>query len=162
MKSAESLLDLLDLAARNDGVWIGPTPAGRGRPNLLGGLVSAQALRAAQREVGPDYRTHLLHAYFLSAGRFGEDLTFQVLTIRDGRSFSVRAVEVTQSGQTILTMTASFQVPESGDRYEIDREDPAEPPEHLNRSGTGIEAGTGGQGLFVMVEDSPDTSGREV
>jgi acyl-CoA thioesterase-2 len=74
----------------------------------------SQALRAACSTVGNQYRAHSLHAYFLLAGTHEEPIRYEVDRIRDGRSFSTRRVVAHQSSGAILTLSASFQVEESG------------------------------------------------
>ena len=83
-----------------------------------------------------------------------------MLVVRDGRSFSVRHIEVSQAGVPILTMIASFQVPEAGDDYKVDGPGSVEPPDGAPRQGTGGETGTPGDGPFEMVEADPGPSRR--
>jgi acyl-CoA thioesterase-2 len=84
-----------------------------GAPRVFGGQVIGQALVAAERTV--DGRVpHSLHAYFLLPGDVGAPIVYQVDRIRDGRSFSARRVQAIQHGRPILSMIASFQVPETG------------------------------------------------
>ena len=84
-----------------------------GAPRVFGGQVIGQALVAAERTV--DARVpHSLHAYFLLPGDVAAPIVYQVDRIRDGRSFSARRVQAIQHGQPILSMIASFQVPENG------------------------------------------------
>jgi acyl-CoA thioesterase II len=159
--SANGLLEQLDLIKRSHQSWLGATPDGSGsRPNLFGGLVAAQALRAGHMSAGLDRQPHSVHAYFLSSGHFDEPLRFDVLAVRDGRSFSVRHIEVSQSGVPILTMIASFQIPESGDDYQVDGPGSLEPPKGAPCQSTGGETGTPGDGPFEMVETDPGPSRR--
>lgn len=161
MENSNGLLDQLDLIKRGQQTWLGATPGGTGgRANLFGGLVAAQALRAGHLSAGLDRQPHSVHAYFLTSGRFDESLRSDVLVVRDGRSFSVRHIEVSQSSGPILTMIASFQVPESGDDYRVDGPDAAEPPEGAPRQGTGRETGMSGDGPFELVEADPGPDRR--
>lgn len=75
---------------------------------LFGGQIVAQALRAAAATVDPEFAVHSLHAYFIRKGDAAEPIYFDVLRLRDGRSFVTRAVVAQQSGGAILTMSASF------------------------------------------------------
>ena len=161
MRGADELLEQLDLVRQGDETWRGSTPSGSGRPNLYGGMVAAQAMRAGNLSAGLGRRPHSIHAYFLSSGRFGEPLCFTVSPVRDGRSFSVRHVEVSQSSRRVMTMIASFQTPEVGDHYELVGADAPEPPEESISQSTGWETGTGGDGPFELVEGrvGPDRRG---
>lgn len=80
-------------------------PTGR----VYGGQVIAQSLIAASKTVSPSRLPHSVHGYFIAAGDICQDLLFDVETLRDGRSFSARRVNVTQSEGPILTAIASFQ-----------------------------------------------------
>ncbi|WP_259559076.1 acyl-CoA thioesterase [Brachybacterium sillae] len=60
--------------------------------HVFGGQVMGQAVVAASRTV-PDGRTiHSMYAYFLAPGRPGMPIRFEVESLRDGGSFSVRRV----------------------------------------------------------------------
>ena len=155
MTSSDQLPELLALEPGGDGRWSGVTPSGHDRPNLFGGIVAAQALRAGHLSAGLDRQPHSLHAYFLRSGRFGEPLLFRVDETRSGRSFSARRVEVSQQGGPILTMIVSFKVPESGDDYQVDPSGLGPPAEGAATTGTGTETGTPGDGPFELVDAPP-------
>ena len=100
-------------------------PTGR----VYGGQVIAQSVIAAAKTVDKDRLPHSVHGYFISAGDIHQDLLFDVETLRDGRSFSSRRVNVTQSQGAILTAIASFQAQgqegvEFSDRMPDDIPDP--------------------------------------
>lgn len=80
-------------------------PTGR----VYGGQVIAQSIIAASKTVEGDRLPHSIHGYFIAPGDIRQDLLFDVETLRDGRSFSARRVNVTQSQGAILTAIASFQ-----------------------------------------------------
>ena len=86
---------------------------------LYGGQVVAQALAACQHSVTPDRFANAAHANFIRAGDPGQPLEFQISRDSDGRSFSARRVTVSQQGRTILTMSASFHVPEPGQHHQF-------------------------------------------
>ena len=109
--------ELLDLEPLGDDRFDAFVPEYHYRPNLFGGQVAGQALRAAALTVQPGRPPHSLHSYFVRSGRLDVPLTMQVERIRDGRSYTVRGVEAIQEGEVILDLIASFQVPEPGDRY---------------------------------------------
>ena len=85
----------------------------------FGGAVVAQSLLAAGATVDPDRAAHSLHAYFLRAGEASSPIGFHVERVRDGGSYSTRRVTAEQSGRTILELTASFQVAESGFTHQV-------------------------------------------
>ncbi|WP_439534459.1 acyl-CoA thioesterase [Polymorphobacter sp.] len=86
---------------------------------LYGGQVVAQALAACQHSVAPGRFANSCHANFIRAGDPALPLDFEVSRDSDGRSFSSRRVTVRQQGRVVLTMTASFHVPEPGARHQI-------------------------------------------
>lgn len=101
---------------------------------VFGGLVAAQSLMACGATID-GLRPHSLHAYFLRLGRPQLPLDYTVTRVRDGRSFATRSVEVTQSGEVIFTMIASFHHDEPGQSYQLNRtpstvpgNEPADPP----------------------------------
>jgi acyl-CoA thioesterase II len=104
---------LLSLEPHGPDTYIGASPPYEwGR--IYGGQVIAQALSAAtdtvvQREVS----VHSLHAYFILGGRLDEPVRYEVDRVRTGRSFVTRRVVARQSYGAILTLEASFQVPEA-------------------------------------------------
>lgn len=88
---------------------------------LFGGLIAAQALRAAGATVDEPKRPQSLHLYFVRGGRYDVDITLTVERTRTGRSFDTRRVTAVQDGAVILEMIASFHRPEPG----ADRHPPA-------------------------------------
>jgi acyl-CoA thioesterase-2 len=111
---------------------------------IYGGLVIAQALRAAMRTVdSPGHVVHSLHAYFILGGDPKEPVRYEVDRLRNGKSFSTRQVVARQSGGAILNLAASFQRPEDGPDVESAKfPSDAKPPEGLAKEewGTGLEA----------------------
>ena len=100
-----------------------------GSPQVFGGQVLGQALRAAYGTV--EGRTvHSLHAYFLRRGDFNAPIVYEVDRSRDGASFSSRRVVAIQHGQQIFTMAASFQIEEQGPDHQAPLPEVA-PPEAL-------------------------------
>jgi acyl-CoA thioesterase-2 len=82
--------------------------------NLFGGQVLGQSLSAATQTIDPERHVHSLHAYFLRPGDPTRDIVFNVENLRDGGSFSARRITAIQKGRPILSMDASFQIPEEG------------------------------------------------
>ncbi len=119
-----TLLELLDLseadgAHTDEEIFVGvsqPQPAQR----VFGGQVLSQSLIAAVRTVDGNRPVHSMHGYFLRPGDADQPITFGVQRLRDGRSFSARRTHAYQNGVPILSMIASFQVPDIG----IDHQDP--------------------------------------
>ena len=96
----------------------------------FGGHVAGQSLVSAVRTVDPHYLVHSLHGYFLRPGDAKAPTVFLVERLRDGGSFCTRRVSAIQHGQTIFSMSASFQTDQEG----IHHQDPmpaAPPPDGL-------------------------------
>jgi acyl-CoA thioesterase-2 len=111
-ETLKGLIDQLDLEPLEVNLFRGQS-RDTGTRNVFGGQVIGQALVAAERTV--DGRVpHSLHAYFLLPGDVAAPIVYQVDRVRDGRSFSARRVQAIQHGRPILSMIASFQVPEPG------------------------------------------------
>ncbi len=108
-----ALCTLLDLEELEVDLYRGRA-SDPGWPRVFGGQVVAQALMAASRTVRADRPAHSLHAYFLRPGDPGAPIVYRVERERDGASFSTRHVSAIQHGRPIFTLTASFQIEETG------------------------------------------------
>jgi acyl-CoA thioesterase-2 len=97
-----------------------------GSPQVFGGQVLGQALRAAHSTIEDGRVVHSMHAYFLRRGDFTKPIVYQVDRSRDGGSFSARRVVAVQNGEQIFICSASFQTPEQGLEYQATA--PAVPP----------------------------------
>ena len=86
--------------------------------HVFGGLLVAQALRAATQTVEAGKDVHSLHASFVAAGRGGLPIRYAVERTRDGSSFATRRVVAFQETGTVLVLTADFHVDEAGVEYE--------------------------------------------
>lgn len=108
------VVDILRLEKHGADTYVGESPRyGWGR--IYGGLVIAQALRAAMHSVDTDrHVVHSLHAYFILGGNPEEPVRYEVDRLRNGRSFSTRQVVARQSSGAILNLSASFQRHEEG------------------------------------------------
>ena len=80
----------------------------------FGGQVAGQSLVSAVRTVDARYQVHSLHGYFLRPGDANSSTVFIVERLRDGGSFATRRVNAIQHGETIFSMSASFQTDQSG------------------------------------------------
>ena len=100
-----------------------------GGRSVFGGQVIGQAIVAATRTI-EGRMPHSLHAYFLLPGDMNAPIVYEVDRIRDGGSFSARRVQAIQHGRPILSMIASFQVPEEGLEHQVAMPE-VPPPESL-------------------------------
>jgi acyl-CoA thioesterase II len=90
-----------------------------GSPQVFGGQVLGQALKAAYSTVEPGRAAHSLHAYFLKRGDFNAPIVYFVDRSRDGQSFTSRRVTALQHGEQIFHLSASFQLPQPGVEHQI-------------------------------------------
>ncbi|MDP3857468.1 MAG: acyl-CoA thioesterase II [Stagnimonas sp.] len=102
-----------------------------GGRSVFGGQVIGQAIVAATRTIEGRV-PHSLHAYFLLPGDINAPIVYEVDRIRDGGSFSARRIQAIQHGRPILSMIASFQVPEVGLEHQTAM--PEVPPPEALRS----------------------------
>jgi len=109
----DALLGILDVRELEPDVYQGFSPESR-LVRVFGGQVAAQALVAAGRTVPADRSVHSLHSYFLRPGDPRQPISYLVDRARDGRSFTTRRVVAEQGGVPIFTLSASFQIDESG------------------------------------------------
>ncbi|MDZ7883901.1 MAG: acyl-CoA thioesterase II [Mycobacterium sp.] len=111
--SIEEILDLeqLEVDIYRGGVF---SPESGFLQRTFGGHVAGQSLVSAVRTVDPKFQVHSLHGYFLRPGDARAPSVYLVERIRDGGSFATRRVSVVQHGQTIFSMSASFQSDQSG------------------------------------------------
>src|SRR6201997_3860856 len=121
----EEILDLeqLEVNIYRGGVF---SPESGFLQRTFGGHVAGQSLVSAVRTVDPRYLVHSLHGYFLRPGDAEAPTVFIVERIRDGGSFCTRRGNAIQHGETIFSMSASFQTDQEG----INHQDamPAAPP----------------------------------
>jgi acyl-CoA thioesterase-2 len=101
-----------------------------GSPQVFGGQVLGQALKAASSTIEDAREVHSLHAYFLRRGDFGKPIVYSVDRSRDGGSFSARRVVAIQNGEQIFICSASFQTPEKGLEFQVTAP-PVPTPEEL-------------------------------
>jgi acyl-CoA thioesterase-2 len=128
----ETLLSILDLEPLEHNLFRGRSPQ-VGWQRVFGGQVIGQALVAAARTV-EGRAAHSLHAYFMRPGDPSVPIIYEVDRIRDGKSFATRRVVAIQHGQAIFSMSASFQVEESGFDHQLPMPS-VQPPEDLPSEG---------------------------
>ena len=126
-KKLHELMQLLDLERVEDNVFRAYHPEDR-QGRLYGGQIMAQALMAGGRTVSDDLHVHSLHGYFLRPGDPKVPAVIRVERARDGRSFATRRILVTQRGEAIFNMDASFQIQESGLEHQVQKPALAPPP----------------------------------
>jgi len=124
-KDLKAVIDLLELERLEDLIFRGQSHD-IGSPQVFGGQILGQALRAASSTVDQG-SPHSLHAYFLRPGNFNLPVIYQVEPSRDGRSYSNRRVVAIQQGRPILNMAASFHRPEQGFEHQSERPNVAGP-----------------------------------
>lgn len=125
MVGVEVLLRMLELERLDRDLYRAPITDRRAEGRLYGGMVAAQALRAATLTVEVDHYPHSLHGYFMRPGRPNQPVILHVDRDRDGRSFTTRRVVARQDGEAILNLAASFH------RDEPDGEYATPPPEDV-------------------------------
>jgi acyl-CoA thioesterase-2 len=111
--AVDGLVALLDLERIEQDIFRGTSTKSRWQ-RVFGGQVAGQALVAAGRTVADDRRVHSLHSYFVRPGDPSIPIVYEVDRVRDGRSFSTRRVIAVQKGETIFSLSASFQLEQEG------------------------------------------------
>jgi acyl-CoA thioesterase II len=102
-----SLAERLAVESLGTDVFGGHAPQNYGK-RIYGGHLLAQALLSAQATVPDDRHVLSLQAYFVAPGDPANPLHYSVTRLRDGGSFTARAVEVTQNGRLLMTWHALF------------------------------------------------------
>jgi acyl-CoA thioesterase-2 len=142
-EAVDGLVRLLDLKRIDEDIFRGVSTKSRWQ-RVFGGQVAGQALVAAGRTVPDDRRVHSLHSYFVRPGDPTIPILYEVDRVRDGRSFSTRRVIAVQHGQTIFSLSASFQLEQDGFEHQQPMPANVPPPESLpalvNRYGPSPEA----------------------
>lgn len=125
----EELLQLLKLEKIEENIFRGQSQD-LGFGNVFGGQVLGQALSAASQTVPSERHAHSLHGYFMHPGNVQKPIVYTVDCIRDGKNFTTRRVVAVQGGRAIFSMSASFQMEESGFEHQ-DRMPDVPGPEEL-------------------------------
>ena len=141
-EAVDGLVALLDLEHIERDIFRGTSTRSRWQ-RVFGGQVAGQALVAAGRTVADDRRVHSLHSYFVRPGDPTIPIVYEVDRVRDGRSFSTRRVIAVQRGETIFSLSASFQLDQDGIDHQTSMPDVPAPeslPALVNRYGNSPEA----------------------
>lgn len=117
-EAVAELMSALDLERLELNLFRGRSPQ-VGWQRVFGGLVISQALVAASRTVD-DRAPHSLHGYFILPGDPSVPIVYDVERIRDGGSFATRRCVAIQHGRAIFSLSASFQVEETGLDHNFD------------------------------------------
>lgn len=102
-----SLLDRLAVHPLDGDGFSGFPPRGFAQ-RVFGGHLLGQAVLSGAHTVSPGRIVNSLHAYFLRPGVAGGELRYAVTRVRDGGSFSVRSVSVTQNGAQLALIGLTF------------------------------------------------------
>ena len=124
----KTLAELLDLKETSPGRFTAATPYGEEK-RIFGGQLIGQSLIAAARTVDKGH-CNSLHAYFVSAGDLQRPLQLSVDTVREGRSFAAREVDVHQEERLVFSAALSFHDGDPGPEHQIGMPD-VPPPEEL-------------------------------
>ncbi|BBZ05748.1 acyl-CoA thioesterase II [Mycolicibacterium chitae] len=112
-----NVLDLLKVEDLGDGAFLGAQPNDdRERLRVYGGQVAGQAIAAAARTTSR--RPHSMHLSFLRPGDTTIPLRYDVVSLREGRTFSTRRVTASQDGVVVMEAMASFIIDVDGDEYQ--------------------------------------------
>ena len=129
-EALDGLVGLLDLETLEVNLFRGISPP-HSLPRVFGGQVAAQALVAAGRTVPEDREVHSLHAYFIRPGDPAVPIVYETERVRDGRSFTTRRVLAIQHGVPIFSLSASFQLPQTGLEHTLPAPDGVPAPDTL-------------------------------
>jgi acyl-CoA thioesterase-2 len=110
-------IDLIALERLEENLYRGTCHPGAPL-RAFGGQVAAQSLVAAGSTVPEDRQVHSLHGYFVRPGRTDRPIVYEVDRTRDGGSFTTRRVVAIQDGETIFSLSASFQRPEESPEHQ--------------------------------------------
>jgi acyl-CoA thioesterase II len=113
MNLYDELLLSLELEKIGELTYIGKNVK-TGSPNIYGGHVLSQSVRASSYIASQDKQLHSLHGYFLHPGNNDLPIKYDVEPIKIGKSFDVLRVLASQNDKVIFLMSASYHRPESG------------------------------------------------
>ncbi|MEU6264598.1 acyl-CoA thioesterase [Saccharopolyspora shandongensis] len=130
---------LIDLEQLEENLYRGTCHPGAPL-TAFGGHVAAQSLIAAGSTVPEERTVHSLHGYFIRPGRTDRPIVYQVDRTREGSSFTTRRVVALQDGETIFSLSASFQRPETSQEHQVGMPEAPQPGDLIAGSGPEEEA----------------------
>ena len=107
-------------------------PENYGVLGIYGGHILGLALAAALETVAEPKLAHSLHAYFVNRGKPDQNLTLKVGRLRESSGSEFRSVKVIQDDDTIVTFSAAFKLPESGEQHQPIIPEVISPDEAIN------------------------------
>lgn len=111
---SQALVDILQLTpASQVNTWTGQN-LWIGSPQVYGGQVLAQSIRAAMETIESNKQLHSMHAYFINPGDNELSIDYSVEVIKTGKSFDTRRVVASQKGRDIFISSTSFHIAEEG------------------------------------------------
>ena len=108
MESIRELERVLTLKQLGPTTFEGPAMNALVFVRMFGGHLAAQALAAASATIGEDKYVHSLHSYFLRPADADLPVRYEVLPLRDGRSYALRTVQAYQGEKLCFVLSASF------------------------------------------------------
>jgi acyl-CoA thioesterase II len=108
------------------------TSVDMGWGRIFGGQLLAQATAVAQQHKSTIGFIHSIHAHFIALGSVDQDVEYQIIPVRKGRTYSSVRVEGYQQEQIIFHAFLSFQLPEQGLEYQSAMPK-VPPPDELQR-----------------------------
>ena len=98
---------------------------------VFGGQLLGQALRAAQATVPAGRAASALHVLFAQGAMVDQPIRYAVSALQDGKRFSSRRVEASQTGRSVVEAHVTFQTPATGLEHALGPYQPVPPPEEL-------------------------------
>lgn len=109
---------LLSLKRGNDGALYSPHADVNLNGAVFGGQLVGQAIAAASaQDIPRDAAAHCAQVNFLTAGRAGEPMRYEVRQLMKGRQFCVQQVLGTQGERVVISANVSFHREEPGPRF---------------------------------------------
>ncbi|MHB0790111.1 acyl-CoA thioesterase [Bradyrhizobium sp. 5.13L] len=128
-RNSIDLLGILDVQPIDVNLFRGNSP-NVGSQRVFGGQLIGQAMLAACR-TAKGRLPHSLHCSFIRSGDPETPIIYRVAHLRDGKSYSSRAVTAVQGGNAILSVIVSFHAEEQGTFEHHDKMPDVPPPEEL-------------------------------
>lgn len=105
----EALLEVRLASNNNPDIFVNQGRLFHGEGDrLFGGITVGQSLNAAQETVSTAFVAHSMHCTFVSPGSATAAIEYHVEHVKDGKSFSIRAVRAVQCRRTIFLAVIGF------------------------------------------------------